>query len=60
MKDQRERLKRDIQALQKDLCDKLHANNISNQKAEELLKLRTKGISDAKLTEVKQALQLVI
>jgi hypothetical protein len=52
----REKLKRDIQGLQQDLSQKLDANNISNPKAEELLKIKTKGVSEVKLAEAKEKL----
>lgn len=39
-------LKRDIQALQQELDKKLETQNIPNQKAKDLAKLRLKGQSD--------------
>jgi len=39
------------------LSQKLDANNISNPKAEELLKIKTKGVSEAKLAEAKEKLR---
>jgi hypothetical protein len=35
----------------------LDASNISNSKAEELLKIKIKGVSEAKLSEAKEKLR---
>ncbi len=40
------RLKRDIKAIQQELGQILEANNVSNEKAEGLLKLRLNDLSD--------------